>query len=128
LFQALRVQVIALHVRLRLHLLTRRLATDASLSVFDVVVIAGIFKATKFVEPFIAPEHLSLPHPALYTAAWLSLWALYTFFVGLFATGLWVIAHECGHQAFSESKTVNNAVGWVLHSAYVQTMFQHSCQ
>jgi len=35
----------------------------------------------------------------------------------LFATGLWVIAHECGHQAFSESKTINNSVGWVLHSA-----------
>jgi fatty acid desaturase len=32
-------------------------------------------------------------------------------------TGLWVIAHECGHQGFSESKTINNAVGWVLHSA-----------
>jgi hypothetical protein len=32
------------------------------------------------------------------------------------ATGLWIIAHECGHQAFSESKTINNAVGWVLHS------------
>lgn len=31
--------------------------------------------------------------------------------------GLWVIAHECGHQGFSESKTINNAVGWVLHSA-----------
>jgi omega-6 fatty acid desaturase (delta-12 desaturase) len=28
-----------------------------------------------------------------------------------------VIAHECGHQAYSDSKTINNAVGWVLHSA-----------
>lgn len=36
---------------------------------------------------------------------------------GLFGTGLWIIAHECGHQAFSSSKTINNAVGWVLHSA-----------
>lgn len=33
--------------------------------------------------------------------------------------GVWVIAHECGHQAFSESKQLNNAVGWVLHSAFV---------
>lgn len=45
--------------------------------------------------------------------------AAYTFYcvwAGMFATGLWVIAHECGHQAFSSSKQINNAVGWVLHS------------
>ncbi|KAJ9118174.1 hypothetical protein QFC22_004078 [Naganishia vaughanmartiniae] len=36
--------------------------------------------------------------------------------MGLFGTGLWIIAHECGHQAFSSSKNINNAVGWVLHS------------
>ncbi|GAA95111.1 uncharacterized protein L969DRAFT_95919 [Mixia osmundae IAM 14324] len=46
-----------------------------------------------------------------------ALWAGYTFGAGLNAVGLWVIAHECGHQAFSPSKTINNAVGWVLHSA-----------
>ncbi len=44
---------------------------------------------------------------------------MYSFWVGLFGTGLWIIAHECGHQAFSESKALNNTVGWVLHSAYV---------
>lgn len=32
-------------------------------------------------------------------------------------TGLWVLAHECGHQAFSESKTINNLVGLICHSA-----------
>lgn len=45
------------------------------------------------------------------------LWILYGFLQGLFATGLWVIAHECGHQAFSSSKTLNDSTGWVLHSA-----------
>jgi omega-6 fatty acid desaturase (delta-12 desaturase) len=30
---------------------------------------------------------------------------------------VWVLAHECGHQAFSESKLVNDTVGWFLHSA-----------
>ena len=33
------------------------------------------------------------------------------------ATGVWVIAHECGHQAFSKWQSVNDAVGLVLHSA-----------
>jgi len=32
-------------------------------------------------------------------------------------TGIWVIAHECGHQSFSKWKSVNDSVGWVLHSA-----------
>jgi hypothetical protein len=41
----------------------------------------------------------------------------YWFWAGLAGTGLWVVAHECGHQGFSESKTINNAVGWALHSA-----------
>ena len=46
-----------------------------------------------------------------------ALWNVYWFWSGISATGLWIIAHECGHQAFSTSKTINNAVGWVLHSA-----------
>ena len=62
---------------------------------------------------------LNLSKNLWYTAAHFTLWSIYAFFVGLFGTGLWIIAHECGHQAFSESKTLNNAVGWVLHSAYV---------
>lgn len=45
-----------------------------------------------------------------------SLWALFWFAQGLVWTGIWVIAHECGHQAYSTSKAVNNTVGFVLHS------------
>lgn len=36
---------------------------------------------------------------------------------GSVMTGVWVIAHECGHQAFSPYKWLNNAVGLVCHSA-----------
>jgi omega-6 fatty acid desaturase (delta-12 desaturase) len=85
---------------------------------WDCIVIGGIYKAAMFLDTFINPESLSLPHPILYPVAHLSLWSLYGFCAGLFGTGLWVIAHECGHQAFSESKFINNSVGWVLHSAY----------
>merc|ERR1739848_883739 len=45
------------------------------------------------------------------------LWPVYWIVQGTVATGIWVIAHECGHQAFSPSKAINNAVGLVLHSA-----------
>lgn len=52
-----------------------------------------------------------------------SLWTIYGFIQGLFATGLWVIAHECGHQSFSTSKLVNDTTGWVLHSALLVPYF-----
>jgi len=52
-----------------------------------------------------------LPTPLLFLA-----WPLYWWFQGVAATGIWVLAHECGHQSFSNSKEINNAVGLVLHS------------
>ena len=51
------------------------------------------------------------------------LWAIYGFLQGLFATGLWVIAHECGHQSFSPSRIVNDITGWFLHSALLVPYF-----
>jgi len=51
------------------------------------------------------------------------LWTLYTFMQGVFGTGLWVLAHECGHQSFSPSKTLNDTVGWICHSALLVPYF-----
>ncbi|KAI9727102.1 MAG: Oleate hydroxylase fah12 [Chrysothrix sp. TS-e1954] len=51
------------------------------------------------------------------------LWAIYGFIQGLFATGLWVMAHECGHQSFSNSKFVNDITGWILHSSLLVPYF-----
>ena len=31
-------------------------------------------------------------------------------------TGVWVLAHECGHQAFCDMEFVNNLMGTILHS------------
>ncbi|KAL8677700.1 MAG: hypothetical protein Q9186_005913 [Xanthomendoza sp. 1 TL-2023] len=53
----------------------------------------------------------------------LALWSVYGFLQGLFATGLWVIAHECGHQSFSTSKVINDTTGWVLHSCLLVPYF-----
>lgn len=54
-----------------------------------------------------------------YAPCWaqLALWPAFWYALGCVMTGLWVIAHECGHQAFSPSKAINDTVGWVLHSA-----------
>lgn len=51
------------------------------------------------------------------------LWGVYTMVQGLFGTGVWVLAHECGHQAFSPSKVVNDTVGWICHSALLVPYF-----
>lgn len=83
----------------------------------DLIIIGALYKTATYADTFINPNAIALPHPLLYPLARVALWALYGFWTGLYATGLWVVAHECGHQAFSESKTINNAVGWVLHSA-----------
>ncbi|KAF8335717.1 oleoyl phosphatidylcholine delta-12/delta-14 desaturase [Cantharellus anzutake] len=83
----------------------------------DIIIIAALVNAFQTADLYISPEHISLPHPFLYRIAKFCLWTFYGFCVGLPATGLWVLAHECGHQAFSPSKTINNAVGWVLHSS-----------
>lgn len=50
-------------------------------------------------------------------------WAAYTVVQGLFGTGIWVLAHECGHQAFSDYGWVNDSVGWVLHSFWLVPYF-----
>lgn len=46
-----------------------------------------------------------------------ALWPLYWVCQGIVMTGLWVIGHECGHQAFSESKALNDLVGTIVHSS-----------
>lgn len=88
-------------------------------SVQDMIIIVALYKTTVYADAFIHPKVVALPHPLMYFIARVALWAMYSFWTGLYATGLWIIAHECGHQAFSESKTINNTVGWILHSSYV---------
>lgn len=68
--------------------------------------------------------------PSLPLVARLLLWPVYWYAMGSIMTGLWVIAHECGHQAFSPSRFINDAVGFVLHSAllvpYWSWKYSHS--
>eukprot|EP00126_Sphaerothecum_destruens_P005750 Sdes_comp19019_c0_seq1m9565 len=54
--------------------------------------------------------------PDQYLTIWLACWGLYWFLQGSVMTGLWVLAHECGHQAFSPSAFLNDIIGFVIHS------------
>jgi hypothetical protein len=51
------------------------------------------------------------------------LWLAYWYAAGSVMTGLWVLAHECGHGGFSDSQLLNDAVGWTLHSLLLVPYF-----
>jgi omega-6 fatty acid desaturase (delta-12 desaturase) len=44
------------------------------------------------------------------------IWAAYSAVTGTVAMGLWVLAHECGHGAFSTNKKLQDGVGYAIHS------------
>jgi omega-6 fatty acid desaturase (delta-12 desaturase) len=57
------------------------------------------------------------------TLAFLPAWIAYAFVAGTCATGCWVVAHECGHGAFSDNKVIQDVVGYVLHSLLLVPYF-----
>jgi len=88
------------------HCFERSLWRSMSYVVADAIGVAVLAYGASFID--------ASPLPA--AAKW-ALWAGYWFLAGNVMTGLWVLAHECGHQAFSKSKLVNNVMGTILHSA-----------
>ncbi|KAK1408465.1 hypothetical protein QVD17_40259 [Tagetes erecta] len=59
-----------------------------------------------------------LPHPLPYIA-----WPVYWFFQGCVFMGIWLIAHECGHHAFSDHEWLEDTIGLVLHSCLMTPYF-----
>ena len=51
------------------------------------------------------------------------LWAAYSAVTGTVAMGLWVLAHECGHGAFSKNKALQDGIGYVIHSLMLVPYF-----
>ncbi|KAH3675712.1 hypothetical protein WICMUC_002504 [Wickerhamomyces mucosus] len=51
------------------------------------------------------------------------LWNIQAFTISLFGFGLWILAHESGHGAFSDYPLLNDFVGWVLHSYLLTPYF-----
>jgi omega-6 fatty acid desaturase / acyl-lipid omega-6 desaturase (Delta-12 desaturase) len=103
-----------IHRAIPKHCFERSAARGLGYVARDVVSLAVTFYLTnKLVTPEFIPS----------TAVRAGLWAVYTVVQGLFGTGLWVLAHECGHQSFSPSKTLNDTVGWICHSALLVPYF-----
>ena len=96
------------------HCFERSAATGLYYVARDIALLAGTFY---IFQNYVTRDTISSK------ATRTGLWALYTVLQGLFGTGLWVLAHECGHQSFSPSKTLNDTVGWVCHSALLVPYF-----
>ncbi|KAI1814688.1 fatty acid desaturase-domain-containing protein [Poronia punctata] len=48
---------------------------------------------------------------------------VFPYAAGTVLTGLWVLAHEAGHGAFSTNRTFADAVGFLIHSALMSPYF-----
>lgn len=96
------------------HCFERSAATGLYYVFRDLALLAGTFY---LFHNYVTPETIASKPVRT------GLWTLYTFLQGLFGTGLWVLAHECGHQSFSPSKTLNDTVGWICHSALLVPYF-----
>jgi len=103
-----------LHDAIPKHCFDRSAATGLYYVGRDITLLATTFY---LFHTYLTPENVPL-YPARVAG-----WALYTVLQGLFGTGLWVMAHECGHQSFSTSKVLNDTVGWVCHSALLVPYF-----
>ena len=103
-----------IHKAIPKHCFERSAATGLYYVARDIVSLAVTFY---LFNRFLTPENVpSTPLRA-------GLWFVYTVIQGLFATGLWVLAHECGHQSFSESKILNDTVGFICHSSLLVPYF-----
>ncbi|KAJ3696595.1 hypothetical protein LUZ61_000300 [Rhynchospora tenuis] len=67
----------------------------------------------------------TIPSPFHY-AAWILYWAAQ----GSVLAGIWILGHECGHQAFSDYFMLNDLVGILLHTIllvpYFSMKYSHS--
>ena len=103
-----------IHKAIPKHCFERSAATGLYYVARDIISLGVTFA---FTHKFLTPENVpSAPLRAV-------LWTLYTVVQGLFGTGLWVLAHECGHQSFSPSKKLNDTVGWICHSLLLVPYF-----
>ncbi|KAG0469004.1 hypothetical protein HPP92_018332 [Vanilla planifolia] len=93
------------------HCFERSLLRSFSYVVHDLLIAGGLFYLALCVLP-------KLPSP-YHLFAWPVYWAAQ----GCVLTGIWVIAHECGHHAFSDSTVLDDVVGLVLHSMLLVPYF-----
>lgn len=90
----------------------RSLVRSFSYVVRDLIIVSALFYCAVQLTQLDAPLSVKIP-----------LWALYSFVQGCFFTGLWILAHDCGHDSFSANLTVNAITGWFLHCMLLVPFF-----
>jgi len=94
------------------HCFQRSLLKSSAYLFGDLIGLACCVLVARWLDTRVLSPSSSPAASALLALMWFLLW----FVQGNFFTGIWVIAHECGHQSFSNSKSINNIVGLILHS------------
>ncbi|KAE8664429.1 Omega-6 fatty acid desaturase, endoplasmic reticulum [Hibiscus syriacus] len=93
------------------HCFKRSLFRSFSYLIYDLILISIFY--------YVATTYINhLPQP-LSSVAWAVYWAVQ----GCVMTGVWVIAHECGHHAFSDYQWVDDTVGLIFHSSLLVPYF-----
>ncbi|KAJ0780122.1 putative oxidoreductase [Helianthus annuus] len=93
------------------HCFERSLIRSFSYLIADLTAVSVFYYlATTFI-----PQ---LPHPLPYLA-----WPVYWFLQGCVFMGIWLIAHECGHHAFSDHVWLEDTLGLILHSCLMTPYF-----
>ncbi|KAL0482836.1 fatty acid desaturase [Acrasis kona] len=59
----------------------------------------------------------------IHPIVWLVGWTAFIFYQGVSFTAIWVLAHECGHGAFTKYEWVNDLVGYILHTSLLVPYF-----
>lgn len=99
------------------HCFKRSYVKSMGYVVRDLVTSAAFAYATSLV------LSTDVPSDPVEFAGWALGWSFYAFWMGTINTGLWVLAHECGHGAFSPSQTFNDVIGFILHQALLVPYF-----
>ncbi|CAN1278168.1 FAD12 [Linum perenne] len=103
------------------HCFQRSLPRSFSYLAHDLTLVAIFY--------YIATTYIDLlPNPLPYVA-----WPIYWAMQGCVFTGwamqgclfiaLWMIAHECGHHAFSDHQWLDDSIGFILHSSLLSPYF-----
>ncbi|GAA5843661.1 hypothetical protein JCM11251_006399 [Rhodosporidiobolus azoricus] len=98
------------------HCFERSALRSSTYVVGDFLMIAALGYAAWHIDPNFNFNNGSILNGWSGFAAKWALWSLYWLVQGWVFTGVWILGHECGHQAFSPSKTINNTMGLFLHS------------
>ncbi|KAG0327896.1 linoleoyl-CoA desaturase activity protein [Podila horticola] len=89
------------------HLFVRNTIKSIMYLLKDVATVASLVYCANFID--------TLPSLALRIPAWIA----YSIVQGTVMVGPFALAHECGHGAFSDNRTINTVIGWVIDSAYL---------